>query len=52
MTEKPDNQTELNDEQFEADLDGNSPVSRAYREADTPEPPPALDRATNNGVPE
>jgi hypothetical protein len=45
MTEKPDNQTELNDEQFEAYLDGNSPVSHAYREANTPAPPPALDRA-------
>jgi hypothetical protein len=48
MTEKPDNQTELNDEQFEAYLDGNSPVSHAYREADTPAPPPALDRAILN----
>ena len=45
MTEKPDNETELNDEQFEAYLDGNSAVSHAYREADTPAPPPALDRA-------
>jgi hypothetical protein len=48
MTEKPDNQTELNDEQFEAYLDGNSPVSHAYRKADTPAPPPALDRAILN----
>ena len=50
MTEKPDNQTELNDEQFEAYLDGNSPVSHAYREADKPEPPPALDRAILNAA--
>ena len=50
MTEKPDNQTELNDEQFEAYLDGNSPVSHAYSEADTPAPPPALDRAILNAA--
>jgi len=45
MTEKPDNQTELDDEQLAAYLDGNSPVSQAYRKTDTPAPPPTLDRA-------